>query len=232
MEITIIHGQNHKGSTYHVTELVKEALTGCEDIIHEYYLPKDGPDFCVGCYQCIRAGEKLCPQSKKVQRIATSIKDSDLLLIDSPTYCCEMSGQLKTLFDHMAYLWLSHRPGEEMFGKIGVAISTTAGAGANNVTKSIARQMFWWGVAGRYRLSVTVSAASWEDVSDKTKTQIRKKVNKITRKIRDQKFPAVPRLKTRLLFHLMKAMQKGNTWNPVDREYWSTKQWLQGEKPW
>jgi len=48
----------------------------------------------------------------------------------------EMSGQLKTFFDHMAYRWISHRPHPSMKNKIGVAISTTAGAGAKGPQKN------------------------------------------------------------------------------------------------
>ena len=33
--------------------------------------------------------------------------------LDKLTYCFEMTGQLKTLFDHLGYLWLSHRPRDE-----------------------------------------------------------------------------------------------------------------------
>lgn len=232
MEITIIHGQNHKGSTYHVTQMVKEGIMNSGDIIHEFFLPKDGPDFCVGCYQCIESDEVLCPQSDKVKQIAAAIIASDVVLINSPTYCFEMTGQLKTLFDHFSYQWLSHRPKKEMFGKIGVAISTTAGAGASQVTKSIARQMFWWGIGKQFRLPVKVSAARWSDVSDKTKLKIEKSVKAVTRSINKCKYPVRPGFKTRLFFGIMKRMQSSNTWNPVDKIYWQSNLWMTGEKPW
>lgn len=80
-----------------------------------------------------------------------------------------MTGQLKTLFDHFAYLWMPHRPRKEMFSKIGIVISTAAGAGANRVTKSMAKQLFWWGVPKIYRIHFNVNAACWEDISEKIK---------------------------------------------------------------
>ncbi|NLG88755.1 MAG: hypothetical protein GX494_05980 [Clostridiaceae bacterium] len=34
MEITVIHGQGHKGSTYHITYMVKERLTDWRHVQH------------------------------------------------------------------------------------------------------------------------------------------------------------------------------------------------------
>ena len=232
MEITVIYGQNHKGSSYHVSRMVLESITNSDDIIHEFFLPKDGPDYCLGCYQCIQSDPELCPQSEKVQKISLALRSSHIILISSPTYCYEMTGQLKTLFDHLGYQWLSHRPEKEMFGKIGISISTTAGAGAKNVTQSISHQMFWWGIGRHYKLPLIVSAARWTEVSNKTKSTIEKKVHLLTKKINKSMLPVKPTLKTKLLFKLMKGMQNNNTWNPVDKQHWLDNQWLEGEKPW
>jgi multimeric flavodoxin WrbA len=113
MEITIIHGQGHYGSTYHISKLMREQLGGKDATVREYFLPKDGPGFCVGCFNCITKDEKLCPQADKTQEIVESMISSDVIIIDSPTYCMEMTGQLKTLFDHLGYMWLA-RPGKAM----------------------------------------------------------------------------------------------------------------------
>ena len=59
-----------------------------------------------------------------------------------------MTGQLKTFLDHMGYRWLSHRPHPQMFRKIGLAVSTAAGAGAKRVTKDLRRRYFFWGTPG------------------------------------------------------------------------------------
>ena len=59
MEITIIHGQGHEGSTYHVTAMLKEKLAKEGDEAHEYFLPADGPEFCVGCFGCMFKGESI-----------------------------------------------------------------------------------------------------------------------------------------------------------------------------
>lgn len=47
MKTVIIHGQSHKGSTYHIAHALGEKIGGeCR----EFFLPKDFDKFCVeGC---------------------------------------------------------------------------------------------------------------------------------------------------------------------------------------
>ena len=56
MKITVIHGQSHKGVTYKMTHTVLEFLMSSEDELKEFFLPKDGPGFCVGCNNCFLKG--------------------------------------------------------------------------------------------------------------------------------------------------------------------------------
>mgnify|MGYP001401705115 CR=1 FL=1 len=230
MEITIIHGQEHMGSTYHITNMVIKQLVDDNTKVNEYFMPKDTPAFCSGCFNCIQKGEYYCPEADRVQRIVQSMLHSQIIVIDSPTYCFEISGQLKTLFDHLGYMWLSHRPRKEMFTKIGVAISTAAGAGARRVTKSIVKQMFWWGMPKTYQIHFIVNAACWEDVSKKTKDKIIIKSKRISRKVKRQIGKAKPNIISILIFNIMRKMQQSNTWNMVDRNYWQRNNWLKKER--
>ncbi len=232
IEITIIHGQNHKGSTYHITDMLRKRLSDEDSVIHEFYLPKDSPGYCVGCFQCIYKGEEFCPEREKVQRISEAMLKSEVIIFDSPTYCFEMTGQLKSLFDHFAYFWMSHRPRGEMFTKTGVVVSTAAGAGAKNVTKSIRRQLFWWGIPKTHRLHFNVNASSWEDVSEKTRNKIVREVDETAQSIEKDLHQSGPGIKTRILFNVMRKMQASNTWNQVDREHWENSLWLGKAKPW
>ena len=56
MDITIIHGQAHKGSTYHITDMIRERIGSDNTEIHEYFMIKDTPGFCVGCFIFILDG--------------------------------------------------------------------------------------------------------------------------------------------------------------------------------
>lgn len=232
MELTIIHGQMHKGSTWHVTDSIRRKLADEHTVVHEFYMPKDTPDYCVGCFRCIQKGEQACPHADQVQNISAAMRRSDVVIIDSPTYCFEMTGQLKTLFDHFAYQWLSHRPRREMFAKVGIVVSTAAGAGAARVTKSMARQLSWWGMARVYRLPVSVSAASWAEVSPKILQKIERQTGSVADRARRAVGHVLPPVKTRLLFGIMRKMQAGNTWNGTDQGYWQDNGWLATARPW
>jgi len=232
MDITIIHGQAHKGSTYHITDMIRERISFDNTEIHEYFMIKDTPGFCVGCYNCILKGEQYCPHAEKIQEICASMIKSKVIIIDSPTYCYEMTGQLKTLFDHYGYMWMSHRPRKEMFNKVGIAITTAAGAGAKNVVKSIERQMFWWGIPQIYKLNFNVSALNWDGVSEKIKTKISNRVNLMSEDIKNNINNVKPNIKTRILFNIMRKMQTGNDFNLTDKSYWENNVWIGSERPW
>jgi len=54
MKITIIHGQSHKGSTYHIARMLSEKTGGN---VTEFFLPKDFNSFCTGCTVCFEKSE-------------------------------------------------------------------------------------------------------------------------------------------------------------------------------
>lgn len=232
MKITVIHGQSHKGSTYHITSQIIDKISSDEKEVFEYFMPIDTPDYCIGCYKCFFENENACPHAEKVQTIVNSMEISDVIIIDSPTYSLEMTGQLKTFFDHIAYMWLPHRPRQSMFTKVGIAISTTAGAGAGKVAKSIARQMFYIGIPKVFKYGRCVNAQSWEKVSDKIKESIAKDTLKLSAKVNKKAGKARPGFKLKFMFYMMKMMQKSNNWNLTDKNYWNEKGWLDGRVPW
>ena len=72
MKITMIHGQNHKGSTYHLGRILAEEIE-TEENITEFFLPRDLNHFCLGCYTCIEDEQK-CPFYEEKQRIADATR--------------------------------------------------------------------------------------------------------------------------------------------------------------
>ncbi|MDR0293867.1 MAG: NAD(P)H-dependent oxidoreductase [Oscillospiraceae bacterium] len=224
MKIAVLHGQNHKGSTWNITRLLLDEMSDKAETVLEFHTNELKP--CAGCFTCIARDETLCPHRSAVGPIIDAIEQADVIIAESPNYCMGMSGQMKIFFDHMGYRWMSHRPHPSMKGKTGVAISTTAGIGAAKVTKSIARQMFWWGVAKTYRLSFAVSAMSWENVKSERKARITNRIKRSAKRVIKSVHKAKPGLKSRFIFAVMKTQQKGMSWNPADRKYWEENGWI------
>lgn len=226
MKIVVFHGQNHKGSTYHTTKLILDRVVSPGDTVLEFQANRIPP--CVGCFTCFMKGEEKCPHREAFGPAAEAVEEADLVVAESPAYVMGMTGQLKSLFDHFGYRWVVHRPHPSMRNKIGLAVSTTAGAGAGRVTKDIARQFFWWGIPKTYRLGVAVAALSWQEVSEKNKAKIGKKAEKLAGSIKKRlgKKAGKPNFRWRLIFSVIRKVMQGDGWNDTDKVYWRQNGWI------
>lgn len=230
MNILIVNGQNHKGSTYHLGRMLAEKVASPEEI-QEIFLPRDMSSFCCGCTTCIIKDERLCPHIEQMRPITEKIDSADLLIFTTPVYVYHATASLKALLDHYAYRWMVHRPEEKMFSKQAVCLSTAAGGGMKSACKDIEDSMFFWGVAKTYSYGVAVQASAWERVREEKRKKIEKKITALSKKIlKDSRKPS-PSLKTKLFFLFMRNMQK-NDWNPADKIYWQEKGWTGKNRPW
>jgi len=222
----------HKGSTYHIVKLFLNRLTDDSDKIDEFFLPRAMDQNCCGCFSCFLNGENTCPHFDKVHPIAESLEKADLIILSSPVYVFSISGQLKSLLDHFGYQWMPHRPNKTMFSKVGLVISTAAGAGMKKANQNMKDNLFYWGVPKIYSYGKAVEAIGWENISHEKKNIIEREVNNLSRKIKKSVGRARPTLKTKILFSIMGLMQKKSKWNPTDRDYWEKNGWLTGGRPW
>lgn len=232
MQIVLIHGQNHKGSSYHVGRILAEKLTN-EQEITEFFLPRDLNHFCLGCCVCI-SDEKKCPFYSEKKVIADAMEQADLLIFTTPTYCMECSAPMKTFIDLFFQYWLPHRPRNAMFTKKAVVISTAAGAGTRKAIAPVKRTLAYWGVPYRKGYGMTVSAANWEQVSREKREQIEKDMTDFANKVKKARV-GKPSPYIRFLFLLMAACKKSAKDDSYDAEevhYWKENGWLDGKKPW
>ncbi len=233
MKVVVINGTSRHGSTWHCKELLLAALSKHEQVeTTEFVLPKDMPHFCNGCFSCIVRGEDKCPHAQFISPIVKSMEEADLIIMTSPVYALDVSGQLKTLLDHLCFMWFSHRPNPKMFNKVGVTMTTTAGTGLGHTTKTMTNSLKFWGVKRSFTFKKTVAAMKWDDITEKESIQketaiLAKKIVKAKNKMDNLN----PTLFTHLVFGAMKGMMKKNTWNLHDRNHWEAQGWLSGEKP-
>lgn len=228
MKTVIIHGQNHKGSTYNIARILAEKIGGETT---EFFLPKDFGEFCVGCTTCFMKDEKKCPHYEKLKPITEAMDSADVIILASPVYVYHATGAMKAFLDHYGYRWLVHSPEESMFKKQGVCISTAAGAGIKPTNKDMADSLFFWGVAKIYKFGIAVAATDWKKVNDKKKKKIEKATSSIAKKIIKNNGKVKPSLKTKGYFYLMRMLQKKG-WNEKDVKYWKEKGWDKKSRPW
>ena len=148
MNIVIVHGQNHKGSTYRIARMLAEKIGG---EITEFFLPRDFGEFCTGCTQCFTVSETKCPHYGKLSPITQALDNADVIILASPVYVYHATGAMKAWLDHYGYRWMVHSPEASMFRKQGVCMTTAAGAGMKTANRDMADSLFFWGVARIYR---------------------------------------------------------------------------------
>jgi len=235
MKITVVHGGMRHGSTWHCMDLIRQGIEQYEKAeITEFFLPRDMPHFCAGCYSCFTRGEDACPHASSVAPIIEALAGADLIVLTSPVYGLDVSGQMKAFIDHLCFMWLSHRPNPAMFHKIGLVVTTTAGAGLSHTAKTMRNSLVFWGVKKVFSYKKAVSAMNWSDISGEKQEKIKKDAAKLAAKIYTS-VRGVRRLPNpffrSFLFRLMAGMQKKNDWNLTDRNHWEKNGWLAGKRP-
>lgn len=230
MKIVLIHGQNHKGSTYQIGRMLVEHMEDNNELT-EFFLPRDLNHFCSGCYQCIVDDTK-CPYYNEKRIIMEAVEKAELLIFTTPTYCLRASAPMKSLIDLTFTYWMTHRPRECMFRKKAVVISTAAGIGTKTAIKDITSALFYWGIPWIRSYGVTVQAMNWNGVALKKKEKIVKDIEKLARKVNRAGSPKIG-LKTKFIFNMMRMMQKkGWSSGTEEKQYWIERGWLDKKRPW
>lgn len=228
LRIALIHGQNHKGSTYYIAMRLVQKLSGD---VTEFFLPRDFGAFCVGCTNCFEKSETLCPHYEKLKPLTDAIDCADLLILTSPVYVMHSTGSMKAFLDHYGYRFMVHRPEQAMFSKQAVCIATAAGAGMKSTLKDMADSLFFWGIPKIYRYGAAVRATAWEQIPEKRQKKYQRQMEKLACRIQKRQGHIRPGINTRALFFVMRVMQK-HGWNSVDMDYWKEKGWLGNKRPW
>lgn len=230
MKIVLIHGQNHKGSSYHIGRMIADKVNVTKEIT-EFFLPKDLNHFCVGCYNCIE-DESKCPFYDEKWKIMNAVEQADVLIFTTPTYCMRASAPMKSFMDLTFTYWMVHRPRKCMFHKKAIVVSTAAGQGTKSAMKDITQALHYWGISYIKTYGISVQAMNWEKVSEKRKMQIQGATDKIAGGVSKER-KAKTGIKTKLVFYMMRLMQKAG-WGsgPAERKYWENNGWLGKERPW
>jgi multimeric flavodoxin WrbA len=237
MKITVINGTEKQGVTYKLKEIFLNELRDQADIT-EFYLPKDCPNFCVGCTTCFRGEEQKCKDAIYTQKIEKALLEADLLVFTSPAYVFHTTGAMKAMLDHFGYRWMPHRPAKEMFGKRAVIITQCLGAGGKSTAKDIKDSLSWWGVSDIRVISFKLmSEILWDKIPEEKRSQMKTKLVNAAGKIKRIDFsrPARTGFATKCKFYAVRMLQTGlGKDNPeyTDYKYWKSNGWIDKKRPW
>ena len=228
MKIVLIHGQNHKGSSYHIGRMIADKI-GSDKVIAEFFLPRDLDHFCTGCYQCVD-DETKCPFYSEKRAIMDKIEAADLLIFTTPTYCMRASAPMKAFIDLTFTYWMPHRPRKAMFGKKAIVVSTAAGIGMKSAIKDVSTALSYWGVSCVKGYGAALQASNWEEVSADKKAKIERDTVKLAKQIQSAKGKVS--IKTKALFSMMRMMIRTYDDSSAEKKYWNDNGWLGRERPW
>ena len=86
MKVAVFHGSSRKGNTYTATKIFMKAMSQCDEINYsEFFLPKDVPEFCLGCQMCLENPREKCPQAHYIVPIYQAVKEIIRLSIGKKT---------------------------------------------------------------------------------------------------------------------------------------------------
>lgn len=237
MNICVINGTEKHGVTYRLKEMFLAEFKDKANVT-QYYLPKDCPNFCNGCVNCVLKGENTCKDAEYISIIEKSLLEADLIVMTSPSYVFHSTGAMKAFLDHFAYRWMPHRPAPEMFGKRAVIITQCLGSGAKSAAKDIKHSLSWWGISKIGIFTGTLMGeVVWDKLSEKKQTELTRKIRKLSHKISqiDYTKPAYTNMITKIKFLFCRMMQCSlhkNDPDYFDGKYWAEQGWLGKIRPW
>ena len=229
MNILIIHGQSHEGSTCMVA---RELAAKAGGEVREFFLPRDFDQPCKGCYTCFKTDLSHCPHFKSLEPLASAMLEADLLILESPVYVYHATGQMMSFLDHFGTWWVVHRPMPEMSGKQAVAISTAAGGGMKSTVRDMADSLEMWGVRRVYRLGVGVQAARPEEIPARILKGIHRKTDRLARRIRQNGGGRGYNGRAKRWFCMMRFAHRHFPPSEPDYGYWEERGWHGKRRPW
>ena len=95
--VCIIGSPRNDGSTALIVDSFIKGLIENEFSVKRYCLGMCKINYCLGCKKCYIDGK--CVQKDDVEKIVRDICGADIVLIASPSYWGDITGQLKVFFD-------------------------------------------------------------------------------------------------------------------------------------
>jgi len=215
-QILVVHGSMRKGTTYALAREIINHLTEKPDIdITEISVAELELPFCRSCHTCFTKGEEFCPHYEKLERVTSALRECDGVIFSGTAYMWALNAAMKNFLDHFAYLF--HRPA--LFGKKGMVIATSAGAGEKNVVKYLQTVLGQWGINGTV---VVTSTAKERDLTspEKQAAKLDAAAEQYYRLLKSGK-PLPPSLKSIAIHNTFRAMSLGEfTASERDTLHW------------
>lgn len=125
--VCIVGSPRNNGSTAYVVDKVIEGMKENDIKVKRYCLGNMNINFCYGCKKCYEKDGR-CVQKDDMDLIMKDIFESDIIVIASPSYWGDITGQLKVFFDRSTPYGDTNENRQVIpNGKKGISIAIRAG---------------------------------------------------------------------------------------------------------
>jgi len=97
MVTCVMASPRQKGNTATILSKIVQALKDKGARVNEIYLADADIKYCIGCKVCYKTG--VCVLQDDVKKIVDAMFSSDLILLASPSYWGDVTGQMKVFID-------------------------------------------------------------------------------------------------------------------------------------
>ena len=140
MRIVIINGSPRtNGATAKILHALESCLLKHSDVSVEFInLSKQDIKPCIGCMSCYKTGK--CHIKDDAEKLSELIGSADGLIMGSPTYASNVSGQLKTFIDRGHFVME-----QLLYQKHGISVATGVNYGSSDACRVISKLMRYSG---------------------------------------------------------------------------------------
>ncbi len=213
MKIIMINGSHRKnGATALILHEMEQKLQTYPNVEIQFYHVADlKMKYCVGCCQCYKSGT--CVLNDDIEKLSENIETADGIIIGSPTYASNISGQMKVIIDR------GHFVIEQLlFGKYAISVSTYENYGGKDTAKILNRLFCYSGATISKSLAIKTPFSSNPFSNPQIYKIVHKATDKFYKDIYGQKTYLYQKMKHFILFRfgiLPFVMKKGNEYQGV-----------------
>lgn len=217
MEIVIINGSPRlKGATSTLLNNIQTYFQQKPDVTtHYFHLDTMMIASCKGCCHCFKSGS--CFIDDDAERLSLLLQKADGVIIASPTYASNVSGQLKTFIDR-GHLVLE----QLLYGKYGMSIVTYENYGGHAASKIINAIFRYSGASISSQLLLKLPFTSSPTLTQKNHQLVIDGANRLYKAIKTKRTYPIQKLIHHLIFHIgIKpfVLKKGPAYQGI-RNHW------------
>lgn len=220
MKIVIVNGSYRKnGATALLLNEMYQQLRKYGDVdVQMIHVSDLSLQYCVGCGSCYKTGT--CIYKDDIERLSHCIAEADGIILGSPTYASNVSGQTKVIIDRGHFVME-----QLLYGKYAISVTTYENYGGRDSAKILNKLLSYSGakISGSIILRNRFNANPLEDI--RLKQRMKKVVCSFYRDIVGRRKYIFQSMKHFIVFRIgiqPFVMKKGSQYDGVIR-HWKKK---------